>query len=106
MMDVFSTAFVGTFGGSKGARPSVVGATDGAPFLFAFETITRVRAFAVKARGGGGKLKLTSALGTLQILPLGSDAMLLWFDPTPGDELTAIAFVGTADLEYVIAGDP
>jgi hypothetical protein len=105
LQNFMSTAVTATLGGSKGGRPAIVGATVGAPFVFPLEGITRVRFLAVKARGGGGHLRLTSALGTDQVVPLGSEALHLWSSLAAGDELTAVKFVGSADLEYILAGD-
>lgn len=103
LQEILNTTFTGTYGSSKGGRPAIVGATDGSPFVLSLETITKVRVIVMRVRGGSLKLKLTSAAGSLQSI-LCSD-LFLWHAPNSGDEITGIQLVGTADLEYVLAGD-
>ncbi len=105
LADQFHTGFVTTCGTSRSMRDTVVGATDGAPFPIALGSISKVRVFAIEARGGQGVVKLTSAAGVKQAIPLGSGSKHVLFFPAAGSELTAIEFVGTADLEYLISGD-
>lgn len=103
LQEIINTSFSGTYGSSKSARPSIVGATDGVPFVLPFETITKVRVLVIQVRSGSIKVKCTSAAGALQALLVSS--FLLVHAPNPGDEITAIQLVGTADIEYFIAGD-
>jgi hypothetical protein len=103
LQELLSTSFTATYGSSKGARPAIVGATDGSPFVLPLETITKVRLIAMRVRGGTLKIKMTSAVGTLQSVNV-SD-LFLWHAPNSGDEITVIQLVGTADAEYIIAGD-
>lgn len=105
LSDTFDTGFCATFGNSKNGRPSIVGATDVSPFVIPLEGITKVRALAVRVRGGAGKIKLSSAAGADQVIPLSGESQIIWFNPVPADEVTAVKFVGTADIEYSIAGD-
>lgn len=103
LTELLNTSFQGTFGSSKGARPTINGATDLVPFVVAFETITKVRMIFMRVRGGTLTVKLTSAKGADQAFPV-SDTFV-WYSPNAGDEVTAIKLVGTADLEYIICGD-
>lgn len=103
IQEIANTSFTATYGGSKSARISVIGATDGAPYVVPFETLTKVRALLVRARGSTIKVRVTSAVGTDQSINVSE--LFLWHAPNSGDELTAIKFVGTADLEYFLAGD-
>lgn len=103
LQEILNTSFTSTFASSKSARPAIVGATDASPFVLALETITKVRFMAMRVRGGTLKVVVTSAAGTDQAFNL-SD-VLVWHSPNSGDELTAVKLVGTADLEYVLAGD-
>jgi hypothetical protein len=105
LMELFNTHFIGTYGGSKAARPTLVGLTEQAPMNIPLESIVKVRMLGAKARGGSITLMLTSAAGSAQKVTLGSEGLLLWSNTNYGDELTAIAAFGTGDLEYVIAGD-
>lgn len=103
LTEILNTSFSNTYGSSKAARPGIVGATVGSPYVIPFETITKVRMFAFRVRGGSLEFRLTSAKGVDQALAC-SD-IWLWHSPFAGDEITAIKVIGTADLEYVIAGD-
>lgn len=101
--EILNTSTTVTYQASKSGRPSIIGATDGAPFVLSFETMTKVRFFAMRVRGGTIKLKVTSVLGTDQVI--GVSDLLLWSSQFPDDAWTAIKMVGTADVEYLMAGD-
>jgi len=103
LQEILCTTFQATYSGRKSGAPTIVGATDGAPFVLNFETLTKVRLFGVRISGGSLKIKMTSAGGTLQSV-MCSDLFLL-HSPNTGDEITAINLVGTANIEYLIAGD-
>lgn len=104
LQEIFNTSFVATFGSSKSARPSIVGATDAVPFVIPFETITKVRAIALKTPDRTTiKVKITSAVGTDQVFNV--SGIWLWTGLNSGDEITAIKLIGSADTEYLIAGD-
>lgn len=103
LIELLNTSFSGTYGSSKSARPNVINATDLVPYAIPFETITKVRVFALKVRSGSITVKMTSSAGVNQALNI-SDILLMHL-PNAGSELTAINLVGTADLEYSIAGD-
>jgi hypothetical protein len=103
LLDVADTSFQGTYQASKTARIGVVGATDLLPFVLSLDGIVKVRAISVKAQAGATiKIVLTSAAGTDQAF---SATAFLLHSPNSGSEFTAIKFVGTADLEILIAGD-
>jgi hypothetical protein len=104
LMDLLNTSFSWTYGSSKACRPSVVGATDIAPYVVSLDTITKVRFIGIRVINGSSiKLVLTSPSGTDQAFKTSS--LWLWNSPNAGDEFTAIKLVGTADIELVIAGD-
>jgi hypothetical protein len=103
LQDILNTSFSATYQVRKGAAPSVVGATDLLPFVLPFETITKARMFALRVASGSLKMLLTSAAGADQLLRVSS--LFMWHAPNPGDELTAIKLVGTADIEYILCGD-
>jgi len=105
LSELFKTDFIGTYGGSKSARPTLVAVQPGLPMVLPLEGISKVRMLAAKARGGSIVLMLTSAAGTQQKVTLGSEGLLLWSNTNYGDELTEISAYGTGDLEYVLAGD-
>jgi len=105
LVELLNTSFTETYNARGSGAPTVVGATDMAPFVLdlANFTITKVRMFALKVNAGTIVVKVTSAKGTDQAVPVSK--LWLWDAPFAGDEITAIKFVGTADLEFVIAGD-
>jgi hypothetical protein len=103
LQELINTSFQGTFGGSKSARLTISGATDLSPFVLSLDTITKVRLIVVRTQNQSLRVKITSAYGATQVIPLSN--ALIWFAPNAGDEVTAIEFVGTADVEVVIAGD-
>jgi hypothetical protein len=103
LMELLRTTFSATYGMSKGARPSIINATDLAPYVIPLETIVRVRLIGIRTRGAPITVKLTSAAGTLQVFPV-SDLLLL-HNPAAGSEVTVVQIVGTADVVYCIAGD-
>lgn len=101
LQELMNTSFSGTYQSSKSARPSI-NSTDGSPFSIPFETITKVRFFAIRARSTI-KMLLTSPAGTDQITRI--SGLYIWQSPVDGDQLTAIKLVGNADVEYILAGD-
>lgn len=104
LQEILGTTFSATLSASKSGRPTIVGATDGVPFVLGLETITKVRLIVLRVTGGSLKVKLTnSTAGSLQAVMVSNLFML--YAPNAGDEVTAIQLVGTADLEYLIAGD-
>jgi hypothetical protein len=103
LADIADTSFRGTYQASKTARISVVAATLSVPFVLSLDGIAKVRAISVKAQAGATiTTLLTSASGSDQAI---SATALLIHAPNSGSQFTAIKFVGTADLEIVIAGD-
>ena len=103
LTEILNTAFTASYGSMKGARPSIINATAGTPFVVPFETIAKVRLLCLRVRSGHIELSLTTALGALQRFPV-SD-LFMTHNPYPGDEITAIQIVGTGDVEYVLSGD-
>jgi hypothetical protein len=82
---------------------SVVGATDLAPYVLPLGTITKVRFLAIHVLSGALKAKLTTPSETDQVVRFGD--WLVIHAPNPGEELTSIKLVGTADLEHFLSGD-
>lgn len=103
LQEIINTSFAGTFGSSKSARPSIVNATLMSPFVLPFETITKCRCFALSVVSGAMTVLITTAAGTDQAYPV--SGLWLWFSPQPGTEITSIKLVGTADVQYFLAGD-
>lgn len=101
LTDLINTSFQATYQSTKSGRPSINAPV--VPAVLDLESVVKVRAIALRVRGGSLKILLTSAAGVDQAIRV-SDAFI-WSAPSPGDEITAIKFVGVADLEYVIAGD-
>lgn len=98
-----NTTFFASFTGSKSTQLSVVGATRVDPFVLSLDSIENVRFLGVRVVNGASiQVVVTTAAGeeTYNVSPL-----LLLFAQNPGDEITAISLVGTADLEVMIAGD-
>lgn len=90
-----------TYQVTKSARPSV-NSSDMSPFILSLDTIVSVFFIACRIRGSL-KILLTSAAGDDQAF-LCSD-MFVWSAPQSNNAITAIKFVGTADLEVFIAGN-
>lgn len=103
LLEVLNTSFNATYGASKGARVGIVGATLGAPYIIPLETIVKVRVVVMRVRGGTMTLSVDSAAGATQLITV-SDVVLLHL-PFAGSELTALRLSGTADVEYIIAGE-
>jgi hypothetical protein len=84
---------------------AVVGATVGSPFLVPFGTLTKANFVALHCMNqqGSAEARITTALGTDQIIPFSGGWILLWM-PSAGEEITAIKLIGTADIEVLLAG--
>lgn len=95
-------ALEATYGSVKATQRSVN--VDAAhPEALPLEGITKARFLAFRLLSGSTmQIWLTTALGVAKI-PV-SDEFVLHV-PNPGDEVTAIQLVGTADFSYLIAGD-
>ena len=104
LQEILNTSWSATYGSSKSGRPSIINATDGSPFELDLETITKVRVLVINVKAGSLVIKVTSAHGTEQEFGISNGNLILHM-PAAGDELTAIEFVGTADIEYFLAGD-
>ncbi len=90
-----------TYQVTASGRPSV-NSTDMSPFVLGLQTIVKVFFIACRIRGSL-KILLTSENGDDQVIPC-SD-MFVWSAPQSNNAITAIKFVGTADLEFFIAGN-
>lgn len=62
---------------------------------------TRVEMLYVKVSGGTVTLKVTSAAGSAQIVPVDT-AVILWTSTQP---ITALTVSGTAEIEVFVAGE-
>jgi hypothetical protein len=104
LQEIANTSFSRTYSQRQAGAPQVINATDLAPFILSLGTVTKIRMLFVRVVGSGViRLKLTSAAGADQALPL-SD-LIVWHAPAEGDQITAVKVVGTADLEYTVYGD-
>ncbi len=80
-----------------------VNATPDAPFALPFGGVTKGRALVLRVRGGSLKALLTTPAGAAQAIRV-SD-LLVMHNPAEGDQLTAVSLIGTAEIEYLLAGD-
>lgn len=102
----FDTSFNATYAAQKSGQDDVVNATLGAPLELPLENVAGVRVLIIRVTGNSVTLLLTSASGTLQKIPLSSGGLMIFHQPTLGDEFTAIGIVGNAaTVSYFIAGD-
>jgi hypothetical protein len=88
----------------RSADVSSIAATDGSPYTLPLGTIAKVRFLGIHVLAGALKALLTNPSETDQVVRFGD--WLFLHCPNPGEELTAIKLVGTADFEYFVAGDP
>lgn len=104
LQEVASLVTRASYAASKSSRPTIQN-TLLSPFVVPLEGIVKVRIFFVAVLTGGSLIVTYSSPngGDDQLLPV-SDKLLL-HNPNPGDELTAIAISGNADIVYFIAGD-
>jgi len=104
LQDIGNTSFQRTYSQRISGSPSVVGATDGVPFILPFGSVTKCRMFWLRVNGGGSlKVKFTTPLATDQVLNVADE--WLWHSPNEGDQMTAIKLIGTGETEYLVAGD-
>lgn len=83
-----------------------IASTDLSPFVLHSAVVPSARIFALRVVTGTVKVKLTSAAGIDQSLQVsGPEGFMMWMSPTAGDEITTIKLIGTADVEYLVAGD-
>ena len=102
----FDTSFNATYAAQKSGQDDVVNATLLAPLELPLENVAGVRVLIISVSGNSVTLLLTSALGTLQKIPLSSGGIMIFHQPTLGDEFTAIEIVGNgATVSYFVAGD-
>jgi len=87
----------------KSGNSATVNNLIGSPYVVPLGSVTKVRFLALRVIGAALQVLVTSASGTDQTFKV-SD-LWLWHSPNEGDQLTAIKLVGTADIEYVLAGD-
>lgn len=80
-----------------------VSATALSPFSINLNGLVSVNLLALKILDGQSlKVLVTSAAGTDQAVQV--SGLWLWHSPVAGDVMTAVKLVGTADVEYLIAG--
>lgn len=95
--------FQATYGATKAGMISIAATDPLNPFVLSLEGIVAGRVFGMRLISGDTmQVKITTALGVASV-PV-SDELVI-HSPNPGDEFTAIAFVGTGDVRYFIAGD-
>lgn len=102
LQELLNTGFSNTYQATASARPTI-SALEGSPFTIPLVTITKVRMIAMQVRSGSLTILLTSTAGTDQAIL--ASGLFLMNTPNAGTEITSIKVFGTADLEYVIAGD-
>lgn len=103
LMKAIGLAFQATFDAVFGDGIPIA-SSDEAPFVPALGAVTAVRAIAIRSVDGASiVVKLTSAKGTDQEIPV-SDLLVIQAKNV-GDEYTAIKIVGTATVEYLLAGN-
>lgn len=94
--------FTRAYAKSAGASVTIT-STDLAPFSVNLNGLVSVNLLAIKILNGlSVKVLLTSAVGTDQAVNV--SGLWVWHSPVAGDVLTAVKLVGTAELEYLIAG--
>ena len=94
--------FQATYGATKSGMISVA-STDLSPFNLSLEGILAGRVFGMRLISGDTmKVLITTALGVATI-PVSDECLL--HSPNPGDQFTAIQFVGIGDVRYFVAGD-
>lgn len=100
--DALDLGFQVRYPASDFGSPSLQ-ATMGSPFEVAVGVMEKISLFAVKVHSGGPIFVLiTTAAGVDQIIPV-SESLIL-FNPTPGSEIVSVKLVGTAEVEYTVAG--
>lgn len=73
------------------------------PYVMKISPITAVRAVAIRLRTGTAIVLVTSSVGADKAFPLSK--LWVWRSTVAGSEITALKLLGTADVEYVVAGD-
>ena len=97
------TSFCATLDVDKTAILQIVGATVGVPFVVALDSIVRVRALALTILNGATITVNYTQGGVAKALAV-SGALIMYL-PNPGDEITAITLVGTANVAIRLAGN-
>lgn len=91
------------YASGKGASISVSATSPSPPFVLPLEGIVAVRLFAMRLLSGDSiRVTITTPVGTATF-PVSDEFVL--HNVNPGDEITAISFVGSAEIAYAIAGD-
>ena len=97
------TSFCATLAVDKTAVLNIVGATVQSPFVLSLDSITKVRALAIQILNGATITMNYTQAATAKALNISGP--LVMYLPNAGDEITAITFVGTANLAIRLAGD-
>ncbi len=84
---------------SEGVR-SLIAAVD---VDLDFGSVTKATFLALKVLSGALSMKITTPLGTDQIVPAGDQYLLS--TPNPGQEMTAVKLSGTGDFQFILAGN-
>jgi len=93
-----------TYASTKYGGITIAAIDPAPPFNLDFEGIIAGRLFAMRLNSGDSiRVTITFASTGPATIPV-SDELLI-HNVNPGDEITAISFVGAADISYVLAGD-
>lgn len=68
-----------------------------------FGSVTAGTFLTLRVLSGSLSMKVTTPLATDQVIPCGGQVLL--YTPNPGQQMTAIKLTGTADFQFVLAGN-
>ena len=100
--DRIDVSFTHSYTQRISGSPSV-NATQDAPFVLPFGGVAKGRALVLRVRGGSLRALITTPAGAAQAIRI-SDLLVI-HNPAEGDQLTAVSLIGTAEIEYLLAGD-
>ena len=99
------TSFAAVYASQINNQQDIVGATS-TPVTLQLGNVAKVRVLIARCTGNSVVLKLTSAKGTEQAVPLSGGGIVVLHLPVLGDELTAVKVTGDGStVSYFIAGD-
>ena len=102
----FDTSFCAAYAAKKSSQDDIVNATLLAPFVLPLENVANVRVLIIRSTGSVQMLLTSPNGGIDQVVALSGGGLQIFHQPTVGDEITAIKFVGNAaTVSYFIAGD-
>ena len=101
------TSFAGCYAAQIENQADIVGATGtNPPVALELGSVGKVRVFIARCVGNSVTLKLTSARGANQLVPLSGGGLVILHLPVLGDELTEILVAGDGStVAYYVAGD-